>query len=128
MLPTLNISFFVFHTGLIAFNVAGWAWRRTRLWNLITLALTAGSWFVMGLWHGIGYCICTDWHMRVRDAMGIHDPESSYVQFLFSHVLGLHVPTLMVNWICGVVFGAAVAVSVSLNALDWLGNRRNSPS
>ena len=61
-LVVLNILFFIFHTSLIVFNVAGWAWRATRRWNLLTLSLTAVSWFAMGLWYGVGYCICTDWH------------------------------------------------------------------
>jgi hypothetical protein len=114
----LNILFFVFHTLLIGFNVAGWAWRATRRWNLLTLALTAVSWFAMGLWHGVGYCVCTDWHMQVRRAMGIRDPESSYVQLLFRCILGLHVPTWAVDTLCGVAFAASLVISLSLNIRD----------
>jgi hypothetical protein len=130
MLAILNVFFFVFHSALIAFNMFGWAWRRTRAWNLLTLGLTAGSWFVMGIWYGIGFCVCTEWHMQVRRAMGIHDPESSYVQLLFSHVLGAHIPTSQVNLLCGVVFGVAVVLSVILNIRDWRRKpsaERNSP-
>lgn len=119
----LNILFFIFHTSLIVFNVAGWAWRATRRWNLLTLSLTAVSWFAMGLWYGVGYCICTDWHMQVRRAMGIHDPESSYVQLLFRCLLGLHVRTGAVNALCGVVFGASLVTSIFLNVRDSRGRR-----
>jgi hypothetical protein len=125
MLQALNVFFLVFHSALIAFNVAGWAWRPTRRWNLLTLALTAISWFIMGLWFGVGYCVCTDWHMQVRRAMGIHDPESSYVQFLFSHIIGLQIRTESVNLLCGVVFGLAVLLSVSFNIRD--GHRSRQP-
>lgn len=118
-MAVVNILFFVFHTGLIAFNVAGWAWRPTRRWNLLTLALTAVSWFAMGMWFGIGYCVCTDWHMQVRRAMGMHDPESSYVQLLFRVFLGLHASTAFVNVLCGVVFAFSLAMSVALNWRDW---------
>ena len=117
-LATLNILFFVFHTVLIFFNVAGWAWRATRRWNLLTLGLTAVSWFAMGLWYGIGYCICTDWHMQVRRAMGIYDPESSYVQLRFRCLLGIHASTGFVNALCGLVFAFSLAMSVGLNWRD----------
>ena len=51
----LNIFFFVFHTLLMLFNCFGWAWKKTRPWNLVTLLLTAGSWFIVGIWYGWGY-------------------------------------------------------------------------
>ena len=119
MLIFLNIGFFMFHTALIVFNVAGWAWHTTRRLNLLTLVLTAISWFAMGLWYGIGYCICTDWHMQVRRALGLYDPETSYVQLLFRCVLGLHLPAASVNLLCGAVFGFSVLMSVYLNVRDW---------
>ncbi|TFH36129.1 MAG: DUF2784 domain-containing protein, partial [Bacteroidia bacterium] len=33
----IDILFVIFHTSLIIFNLFGWIWRRTRLWNLGTL-------------------------------------------------------------------------------------------
>ena len=55
MLALLDKAFFVFHALLIAFNMVGWAWRRTRTLHLIVLGLTAFSWTVMGasLWLGL---------------------------------------------------------------------------
>ena len=53
VLLLLDGFFFVFHAALIAFNVFGWIPKRTRRLNLICLLVTASSWFVMGLWHGI---------------------------------------------------------------------------
>jgi len=36
-----------------------------------SLLLTAFSWFVLGIWYGWGYCVCTDWHyMVLRDELG----------------------------------------------------------
>jgi hypothetical protein len=43
LLQVLNGFFLVFHTGLIVFNLVGWAWRRTRRLHLLTVGLTAGS-------------------------------------------------------------------------------------
>ncbi|HLK14203.1 MAG TPA: DUF2784 family protein [Fimbriimonadaceae bacterium] len=120
MLAALNIGFFVFHTALILFNVFGWAWRKTRRWNLVTLLATAFSWCVMGLWKGLGYCLCTDWHWRVREAMGIHETSSSYIVLLTRELSGWDPPVSLANTVAGIVFGTSVALSVGLNLRDWL--------
>ncbi|MDP3718874.1 MAG: DUF2784 family protein [Acidobacteriota bacterium] len=73
----LNLGLFVLHTSWIAFNCLGWAWRRTRRWQLLTLTLTALSWFGLGIWYGWGYCPFTDWHWQVRSRLGYADPPSS---------------------------------------------------
>ncbi|HPF94086.1 MAG TPA: DUF2784 family protein, partial [Tenuifilaceae bacterium] len=61
----LDVFFVAFHTLLIAFNLFGWIWWRTRKANLITLLLTGLSWIGLGLFFGIGYCPLTDWHWQV---------------------------------------------------------------
>jgi hypothetical protein len=83
----LNVGFFVFHTAWIAFNCIGWAWRRTRRWQLGTVALTAVSWFGLGVWYGWGYCPSTDWHWSVRERLGYQDPPS-YIQLLIRQLTG----------------------------------------
>lgn len=88
MLLFADVFFFVFHTGLMAFNGFGWMFRRTRRWALYTLLATACSWFVMGLWYGIGYCLCTDIHMGIRRARGIEDSAETYVQLLVQVLTG----------------------------------------
>jgi len=73
---------FALHAGLVLFNVFGWIPRRLRRWNLTTLLLTLFSWTVMGLWFGRGYCVLTDWHWKVRAALGIHETADSYLVVL----------------------------------------------
>ena len=58
-LEFLNIFFFFFHTAIMLFNCFGWIWKKTRRLNLVTLLLTAGSWFILGIWFGWGYCLCS---------------------------------------------------------------------
>jgi hypothetical protein len=122
-LQTLNVAFFVFHTALILFNVLGWAWAKTRRWNLITLLATAFSWGVMGLWKGVGYCLCTEWHWRVREAMGIRETSSSYIVLLTREVSGWDPPVPLANGAAGIVFIGCLTLSCGLNALDWRGGR-----
>ena len=82
MFALLDGAFFVLHTLVIAFNMVGWAFRRTRVAHLIVLGLTAFSWFAMGAFWGWGYCLCTDWHFRVRRHLGYAVPETSFIQLL----------------------------------------------
>ncbi len=82
MYQFLNIFFFVFHTVWTLFNMTGWMFRPTRRLHLVTLTLTALSWFVLGIWYGWGYCLCTDWHWQVRRELGFRDESNSYIHFL----------------------------------------------
>lgn len=82
MLGALNLFFFVFHTAFTLFNLIGWLFPCLRKLHLFTISITAFSWFVLGFWFGWGYCLCTDWHWQVREAMGLYDQSSSYMHFL----------------------------------------------
>ena len=113
----LNVGFLVFHTTWIGFNCVGWAWRRTRRWQLATMTLTTLSWFGLGLWYGWGYCPSTDWHWHVRARLGYRDP-SSYIQLLVSELTGINLDP---GWADAVALGTLLAVgvlSVALNVRD----------
>lgn len=118
-LQVLDIGFFVFHTGLVLFNVLGWAWAKTRRWNLATLGLTAMSWFVMGIWFGWGYCICTDWHFQIRHQLGYADDSKTYIQLLVKILTGANLDAGLVQTITAAGFVFGVVMSVALNLRDW---------
>lgn len=88
MLATLNILFFMFHTAMLIFNLTGWIFRCTRTLHIFCLGATLFSWFVMGYWKGMGYCICTDWHFQIRREMGINDSVHSYLQLIAKSFFG----------------------------------------
>lgn len=114
----LNIFFFVFHTVFTVFNITGWMFPVTRKWNLITLLLTAFSWFILGIWYGWGYCFCTDWHWDVRERLGYHDAQNSYIHFLLVKLTGLDVNAQTVETLTLVVFLVSLVLSVWLNIRD----------
>lgn len=114
----LNIFFFVFHTVFTLFNMSGWAFRKTRRLHLVTLLLTATSWFVLGIWYGWGYCLCTDWHWKVREAIGYDDRSKSYIHFLLLKLTGKDFGTRLVENATLVVFLVCVVLSVVLNYRD----------
>lgn len=115
----LNIFFFVFHTALTLFNCVGWIFRATRKWNLVTLLLTACSWFILGIWYGWGYCVCTDWHWAVRRKLGYHDESRSYIHFLILKLTGANLDQTLVERGTLVVFLVSLVMSSWLNYRDW---------
>ena len=118
----LNVAFFVFHTGWIAFNCFGWIWRRTRPWQLATLSLTALSWFGLGLWFGWGYCPCTDWHWQVRARLGFRDPPS-YIQLLIEELAGIDIGTNASDALAVITLAVATILGATLTIRD---RRRSS--
>ena len=120
MYQFLNIFFFLFHSILMVFNCFGWIWKQTRKWNLVTLLLTAGSWFILGIWYGWGYCLCTDWHWQVREHLGYHDQSVSYVHFLVLKLSGINFDIKLVDKVTVTVFIISVLLSFYLNIRDYL--------
>jgi len=90
MYTFLDYFFLIFHNLLICFNLFGWIWKKTRLANLITLGLTAFSWFVLGIFYGIGFCPLTEWHWRVLHHLGKYNLPNSYTKYVFDRVTGLN--------------------------------------
>ena len=114
----LNIFFLFFHTAFTLFNIIGWAFPKTRKLHLITMLLTVGSWFVLGIWMGWGYCACTDWHWQVREAMGIFDRSDSYIHFLLLKITGRDFDTQWVESTTLIVFSICLLLSIGLNIRD----------
>ena len=115
----LNIFFFVFHTVFTLFNIVGWAFRKTRRLHLITMLLTAFSWFVLGIWYGWGYCFCTDWHWQVREKLGYTDRSNSYIHFLVLNLTGEDFNPQFVENITLIIFLLSFALTTWLNIKDW---------
>lgn len=116
--------FFVFHICLILFNLFGWLFKSLRKWNLITLGLTAFSWFVLGAFYGFGYCFLTDWHWQIRDELGYPNPFNSYIHFLITTVFTISVSERLVDILTGSLFFAALVMSIVTNLKDYKKSRK----
>lgn len=119
-----DIFFFVFHIFLILFNLFGWLFKPLRKWNLITLSLTAFSWFVLGAFYGFGYCFLTDWHWQIRDQLGYANPFNSYIQFLITTLFSISVSEHLVNVLTATLFFAAFIMSIITNLRAFRKSRR----
>src|SRR5579871_5302748 len=122
----LNYFFFAFHTLLILFNTFGWVFKKTRKLNLLTLLITAFSWFGVGAFYGWGYCFCTDWHWQIRQHLGYHDNMTSYTQLLAYKLTGIIFPAHAVDLVTAIVFFVSLFLSITVNILDHRKNKKNT--
>lgn len=115
LLHIADLFFVVFHSALTFFNALGWIWRKTRRLNLITLLLTGASWFILGLFYGIGYCPLTEWHFQILRRLGHHDLPYSYIEYLLERLTPFNTASRLVDITTAVVFFLALGLSIILN-------------
>ena len=108
----LDIFFTVFHIVLMVFNLLGWIWKKTRRAHLVTLALTAGSWVLLGIWYGPGYCPLTDWHWDVKRELGETGLPQSFVKYLLDKMFSADIPARLVDRLTLAGLLAAIAGAV----------------
>ena len=124
MYHILDIFFVIFHSSLVIFNVSGWIWKKTRIYNLITLGLTGGSWIFLGMLTGTpGYCPLTDWHFSVLEKLGRTDLPDSYMKYLADRITGLDISASLVDNVTLYTFLAALLISVILNIRDLINKK-----
>jgi hypothetical protein len=111
----LDKFFFAFHTAIIVFSLFGWMWKKTRRANLIVLLLITCSWFILGIWYGIGYCPCTDWHWQVRMKLGDDNMPNSYIKFLSDSLTGFDWNAKLVDILTLTFYFLALAASLFTN-------------
>lgn len=110
----LNIFFFMFHTAFILFVLFGWIWKKARKIHLAALVLTAISWFGLGIFYGLGYCFCTDWHWNVRYRLGYVDMPRSYINLLILTVTGHELNDTLVDMVTMAAFVGVFMLAVYL--------------
>jgi hypothetical protein len=122
----LDFFFVIFHSSLIIFNLFGWIWKRTRIYNLITLLLTGASWLFLGFIVGTpGYCPLTDWHFSVLNRLGVTDLPYSYVKYLADRLTGLDFNPSLIDNITLYSFLAALVISLCLNIKDHRAKKKH---
>ena len=115
----LDIFFTIFHSCLVFFNLFGWIWKKTRRLNLICLLLTAGSWLILGIFYGWGYCPLTDWHFNILRKLGYNDLPNSYLSFLFTRLTGMQIDQSLVDTVTLWGLIIALVISLYLNLRHW---------
>ena len=123
MLNVLDWTLFVVHGLFILFNMFGWAWKRTRVLHLVTLASTGFAWFVMGAFWGWGYCVCTDWHTHIRRQLEYAEPEATFAQQFIGQIPGVSLDRTLADCVAGSVFAIIVVATAITWGREWLRKR-----
>ena len=106
------------HLFLIFFNLFGWISKKTRTYNLICLLMTLSSWFIVGLWYGIGYCPLTDYHWKVKTQLGYENIPSSYIKYLLDGIFSTNMSSRFVEVLTMSSTMVALFLSIYLNIRD----------
>ena len=111
----LDIFFIVFHTLLIFFNLFAWIIRPLRKANLIVLLLTGGSWFILGIFYGIGFCPFTEWHWQVLHKLGRYNLPDSYISYLVERFTGFLPNAKLSDELTVIFYFIALVISIIIN-------------
>ena len=111
---TGDVIFFILHIIIILFNLLGWLWKKTLRLHLIIILLTAISWFVLGIWYGLGYCFLTDWHWQIKAKLGETNLPNSFINYFFTSI-HLPISTSLADAMALTGFGVALIGSVYRN-------------
>jgi hypothetical protein len=120
MLQLEDILFTLLHLIIIVFNLFGWILPTTRKANLICLLTTGASWFILGIWYGLGYCPITDWQWRIKEKLGETNLPNSFVKYYADKISGADISAHTIDIITAVSFFTALIISIYVN----LGRRK----
>lgn len=115
MLKLLDIFFTVLHLLIISFNLFGWLWPKARKVHLVVMGLTLASWFILGIWYGIGYCPITDWQWSIKEKLGETNLPNSFIKYFADKITGNNYSPGLVDRITLISFLVAIAITVYEN-------------
>lgn len=124
MLRLLDVFLTFVHLIIIAFNLLGWIWPATRKIHFICILVTAASWFLLGLWFGIGYCPITDWQWQVKAILGERNMPASFIKYYADKMIGKNISSSFIDLITVICFALAALLSVYVNFIKK--NRKQS--
>lgn len=110
-----DVLFTFLHLGIIGFNLFGWIWKPTQKLHLVFILLTAISWFILGIWFGIGYCPITDWQWQIKEKLGEHNLPNSFIKYYTDKIIGNPINASFIDTLTALCFFLAAAGSVYQN-------------
>jgi hypothetical protein len=110
---------------LIVFNLTGWIFLATRKLHLITLGATAASWFILGIWYGMGYCPITDWQWNIKEQLGEKNLPASFIKYFADKLTGKDFSPDLVNHLTLIFFLLAVGCTLYVNVAQYKKNVKN---
>ena len=110
-----DFLFTLLHLLIIGFNLLGWIWPATRKLHFIVVLLTAGSWLILGIWYGLGYCPITDWQWQIKEQLGETNLPSSFIKYYADKLTGRDIYSGFIDAVTAICFALAAVLSVYVN-------------
>ena len=88
--------------------------------------LTGASWFILGLFFGIGYCPLTDWHFNILEKLGYTDLPVSYIKYLVDRIFNSDINAQLVENSTAIGFFVALSGAIFVNIKDYLAVKRKN--
>lgn len=111
----LDFLFTILHLIIIGFNLLGWIWPSTRRLHFIFVLFTAGSWFILGIWYGIGYCPITEWQWQIKEELGETNLPNSFIEYFADKITHRNISSDLIDAVTAISFAIAAVLSVYLN-------------
>ncbi|WP_423147831.1 DUF2784 domain-containing protein [Rubrolithibacter danxiaensis] len=115
MLQFLDLLFTVLHLVIILFNLFGWIWASTRKWHFICILITAGSWLILGIWYGLGYCPLTEWQWQIKEKLGEENLPNSFIKYFIDKLTDGNISSSLIDTLTGIFFLVAALLSIYMN-------------
>lgn len=111
-LKFLDFALSVGHIFFIVFVLIGWYFRRVRSIHFWSVIIVGVFWFIFGLFYGFGYCPLTDYHWKVKEALGEKELPYSFVEYIFEKLLGVDLNENIVNSVTLLAFLFVFVLSI----------------
>jgi hypothetical protein len=115
MLQFLDVLLTIVHLVIIGFNLFGWIPKVTRKAHFISILFTATSWFLLGIWFGMGYCPFTDWQWQVKENLGEPNLPANFIEYFAEKVTGSDFDSQFVSIVTAICFALAALLSIYVN-------------
>ena len=115
MLQVLDVLLTIIHLAIVGFNLFGWIPRITRKAHLFSIVITAASWFLLGIWFGMGYCPFTDWQWKVKEKLGETDLPANFIEYFAEEFTGSDFDPELVNNVIAIGFAMVALLSIYIN-------------
>jgi hypothetical protein len=115
MLRFLDFFLTILHLFIILFNLFAWIPKRTRRAHFIGILITAGSWFILGIWYGMGYCPITEWQWNVKEKLGEQGLPANFIEYYAEKITGIDFSPQLVDTVIAITFAVVAMLSVYVN-------------
>ena len=115
MLHFLDGLLTLLHLLIIIINLFGWILPATRKFHLVFIGVTAFSWFVLGIWFGMGYCPVTDWQWRIKEQLGERNLPASFITYYVNKITKSDFSDSFINTFTLIFFLLAAILSIYFN-------------